>query len=101
MFSNQVVRHTSLAMDRIVREKERRHITGRSPAQWWRDERDGKAPQRIRLGENAVGWRLSDLLAWIESRQVCTSGNTKPVAPGSKRGRKPGKTMGGANHASL
>lgn len=80
-------------IDRIIREAERYLITQRSPAQWWRDERDGNAPRRIRLGANAVGWRLSQLTAWLDSREVITPENTRPVAPGAKRGRK----KGGAN----
>lgn len=75
-------------IDRVVREPERKHITQRSPAQWWRDERDGNAPRRIRIGANAVGWRMSELITWLESREVVLPGNTKPVAPGAKRGRK-------------
>ena len=78
--------------DRVVREPERHHMTQRSPAQWWRDERDGLAPRRIRIGANAVGWRLSALTAWLDSREVVSPENTKPVAPGAKRGRKP-KTL--------
>lgn len=73
--------------DRIIREPERRQITGRSAASWWRDERAGKAPSRVRIGDNAVGWRLSDITAWIESRLTVTPENAKPVAPGAKRGR--------------
>lgn len=53
------------APDRIVREPERRAITGRARTPWWEDERDGRAPKRVRLGKRAVGWRLSDLQKWI------------------------------------
>lgn len=55
--------------DRIVREEERRHITGRSAASWWRDEQAGTAPKRLQIGPNAVGWKLSDLISWVESRE--------------------------------
>lgn len=82
-------------IDRVVREPERYHMTQRSTAQWWRDERDGKAPRRIRIGANAVGWRMSDLVAWLDSREIVSPVNTKPVAPGAKRGRKKG---GGTNN---
>jgi len=85
-------------IDRIVREAERAQITKRSASQWWRDERDGIAPKRVRIGANAVGWRLSDIVSWLDSREVVTQANTKPVAPGSKRGRKPRKLGGDANH---
>lgn len=76
-----------IMIDRIIREPERRLITGRSTVSWWRDERAGKAPARVRLGDNAVGWRLSDITAWLESRLTVTPENAKPVAPGAKRGR--------------
>lgn len=78
--------------DRFVREPERNLITQRSPAQWWRDEKEGKAPRRVRIGPNAVAWRLSELVAWCESREIASPENTKPVAPTAKRrGRKPKK----------
>ncbi len=83
--------------ERIVKEPERAYITNRSAAQWWRDERDGKAPRRIRIGANAVGWKLSDIMSWIDSREVVTQANSKPVAPGAKRGRKP-NSQGGNNY---
>ncbi len=75
--------------DRIVKERERREITATSAATAWRGEKAGTFPKRIRLGANSVGWRLSELMAWVESRQVSTPENAKPVAPGAKRGRKP------------
>jgi len=76
------------ARDRIVREPERRQITCISPASAWRGEKAGTFPKRVRLGENSVGWKLSELLAWVDSREIATTVNTKPVAPGAKRGRK-------------
>lgn len=54
--------------ERLVRERDRRAITGVSRTQWWALERDQVAPKRVRLGASAVAWRLSDLLAWIEQR---------------------------------
>lgn len=60
-------------VDRIVREKERRSITGRSPASWWRDERAGRAPLRVQIGPGAVGWRLSELVAWLEARPAASA----------------------------
>lgn len=81
-------------MKRIVREKERQKITGRSATSWWRDERAGKAPKRVRIGDNAVGWHHDELLAWLESRPQVTAETAKPVAPGAKRGR-PCRVKGG------
>lgn len=76
--------------DRIVREPERKFITGISSAGAWRGERAGTFPSRIRLGENSVGWKLSDLMAWVESRKASSSAERRPVAipgPGKRRGR--------------
>ena len=75
--------------DRIVRPAEAVTITGRSLASIWRDEQAGLFPPRIRIGQNAVGYRLSALLALNESRETVTSTNVKTVAPGARRGRKP------------
>lgn len=76
--------------DRIIREAERKQITGRSSSSWWRDEKEGKAPRRIRIGEKAVGWRLSELMAWLDSKTNDPA--PQPVAVpghGKRRGRKP------------
>ncbi|OPY84686.1 MAG: Prophage CP4-57 regulatory protein (AlpA) [Smithella sp. PtaU1.Bin162] len=75
--------------ERIVRPAEASVITARSLASIWRDEQAGRFPKRIRIGENAVGYKLSDLQAWLDSREVVNQENTKVVAPGAKRGRKP------------
>lgn len=83
------------ARDRIIREPERKNITGRSAASWWRDEQAGRVPLKVRLGDNAVGWRLSEIMAWMESLQTVTPDNAKQVAPGAKRGRKPKNTKMG------
>jgi prophage regulatory protein len=63
--------------DRIVREKERKELTGRSSASWWRDEQAGIAPKRIQIGQNAVGWRLSELMAWLESLKPTQNNNNR------------------------
>lgn len=76
--------------DRIVRPAEASAITGRSLASIWRDEKAGTFPRRIRIGTNAVGYRLSSLQEWLDSRETVTAENSRPVAPGCKtRGRKP------------
>lgn len=58
----------NIQTDRIVREAERREITGLSRTRWWEMEGAGEVPQRILIGSNAVGWRLSELMDWIDSR---------------------------------
>jgi prophage regulatory protein len=86
------------AVDRIVRPSEATVITGRSLASIWRDEKAGRFPQRVKIGQNAVGYRLSELMNWLDSRETVTLENVVPVAPGSKRGRKPRIKVEGTNH---
>lgn len=54
--------------ERIVLEGERQRLTGYSRAWWYRLELQGKVPRRIRLGARKVGWKLSELMAWLEER---------------------------------
>ncbi len=54
----------------VVREQGRRKITGLSRVQWWRLEREGLAPRRIRLGRNSVGWIRTELTAWVRARMA-------------------------------
>ena len=53
---------------RIVDKKALLQLIPYSLAQIWRLEKAGRFPQRIQLGPNRVGWRLSDLQEWIRSR---------------------------------
>lgn len=52
-------------VDRIVREKECRLLTTLANSTRWELERDGKFPKRRKIGPSAVGWRLSEVQAWI------------------------------------
>jgi prophage regulatory protein len=52
----------------VVREAERFRLTKLSRVQWWRLERDGKVPKRIRLGANSIGWIKSEIEGWIRER---------------------------------
>lgn len=61
--------------DRIIRPTEAARMTGRSKVSLWRDERAGKFPRRVRIGANAVGWRLSEIQAWIAGREIVTGPN--------------------------
>ncbi len=60
----------SLTQERIVREAERKQLTTISRTHAWVLEQNGLFPKRIKLSSNSVGWRLSDLLEWIESREA-------------------------------
>ena len=60
-------------VDRIVREPERRQITGIGRTTAFVLERRGEFPRRVLLTGGRIGWRLSELLRWIKRR---------PQAPG-------------------
>jgi len=53
---------------RIIREPERKITTGISKSTWWRLEQCGKAPKRIHLSPNTVGWLESEINEWIQAR---------------------------------
>jgi prophage regulatory protein len=52
----------------VLREGERRRLTGLSRVQWWRLEREGKVPVRVQLGQNSVGWLRHEIENWISER---------------------------------
>lgn len=56
--------------DRIIRPKELSEMLGISRTSIWRFERDGVFPKHVQLGMQSIGWRLSEVNAWLEKRQV-------------------------------
>ncbi len=65
--------------DRIVRPAEAEKLTGLCDVHLRRLEATGEFPGRFKLVDNsgkygAVGWRLSDIEAWIERRAASASG---------------------------
>lgn len=55
--------------DRIVKEEERRSITGLSRTTAYRLERAGKFPRRVVIHGELHGWYMSELQAWIAGRE--------------------------------
>ena len=57
--------------DRFLRIPEVCQMTGYSRASLYRLERKGDLPPRIKLAVNgATAWRLSDIRAWMDSRET-------------------------------
>ena len=54
----------------VIRRKELCQITGLSMTTLWRQEREGFFPARIRLTDFSVGWRRSEVDAWLATRQA-------------------------------
>ena len=53
---------------RLITKKELRELVPYTPQHIHRLEKAGRFPQRLQLGPNRVGWRLSDIEAWIDAR---------------------------------
>jgi len=58
----------SITNDRIIRAKEVVDMTGLSRTTIWRMERYKSFPARVSLGKNSVGWKLSDIQNWLNTR---------------------------------
>ena len=56
--------------DRILREKEVCERTGLSRATRWRKIKAGEFPQPIQLSTRSIGWRESDVNAWLANFPV-------------------------------
>lgn len=54
--------------DRILRISEVCKLTGLSRATIYRLKAAGDFPAPVRLSARAVGWRLCDIMEWIEQR---------------------------------
>ncbi len=55
-------------MDSILRARQTFVTTGLSRSALYSLISKGRFPRPVSLGERAVGWRSSDIQAWIESR---------------------------------
>jgi len=60
--------HGTKAAGDVIRKKELCRITGLSMTTLWRQEREGYFPARIRLTSHSVGWRRSEVEAWLATR---------------------------------
>jgi len=57
-------------VDRIIRDEECEYLSGLSRTTRWRRMKEGRFPKTYRLSDNAVGWKLSEVLAWVAEREV-------------------------------
>lgn len=53
-------------IDRMIRERVCQELTTLANSTSWKLEKDGKFPKRIKIGATAVGYRLSEVQAWIK-----------------------------------
>ena len=57
-------------IERIVRWPEVRQQTGLSRTTVWRKVKENDFPSPVKLTDHAIGWRQSDIDAWLASRQT-------------------------------
>lgn len=62
--------NTTPQTDRIRRLPWVMDATGIKRTTIWKRERDGDFPKRVKLGTNSIGWRESEILAWVASRET-------------------------------
>lgn len=72
-------------VDRIVRVEEACRISGLSRSAIYRMTRSGRFPMARRLTRQAIGWRLSEIMVWMDGLPVSADLRDRPDdgAPGS------------------
>ena len=61
-----------LVLSRVISRAEATKLAGVSPATWDRIEKAGRGPRRTLISERRVGYRLKDVLAWLDARSTDT-----------------------------
>ena len=56
--------------DGVVRQPQVLDVCGFGASTLWRSIRRGEFPRPLRLTQRAVGWRIRDIRAWLESRHA-------------------------------
>jgi predicted DNA-binding transcriptional regulator AlpA len=57
-----------LGLNQILKTEDACKFLGISLAHWRRLRTNGEAPPPVRIGARINGWRVSDLIAWCDSR---------------------------------
>ena len=88
-------------MEKILRLPAVKAATGKSRSGIYQGMADGTFPAPVALGARAVGWRESDLVAWIQSLRGKVVKPPVPVAVVAEpeRGRIRRGVNGGAHEA--
>ena len=66
--------------DRLLRRREIEEITGLSRSTIYRLMNVDEFPQSISIGPKGVRWRLSEIIAWMESRPLAREKARPPNA---------------------
>jgi predicted DNA-binding transcriptional regulator AlpA len=63
-------------------------VRNRTTLQRWQSRDTDPFPQPIRLGENSVAWRQSDVEAWLERRAAAPRPPRSTLPPRPKRTKR-------------
>ena len=67
MHGNSQYQSTLISDFRLLRRRAVQDLTGLSKATLWRLEKAGKFPKTVQLTSRTVGYRESEILAWLTS----------------------------------
>lgn len=62
------IKQSQQISERVIREEECRRLTGICRTTRYMMEKEGKFPARRKLGGRAIGWLLSEVSEWQQSR---------------------------------
>ena len=63
--------------ERALRLRQVSQLTGLGRSMIYQMQAEGRFPQRIKLGERAVGWLESEVRAWLATRIETSRGNQR------------------------
>jgi prophage regulatory protein len=63
--------------ERALRLRQVCHLTGLGRSMIYQMQAEGRFPQRIKLGERAVGWLESEVRNWLATRIETSRGNQR------------------------
>ena len=66
-------------MNKIIRASELAKMLTISKPTIWRMEQRGELPLKIQITERVSGWRESDILEWIQKREIQTTKNMESI----------------------
>jgi predicted DNA-binding transcriptional regulator AlpA len=58
---------------KVYTKKETQKLMGLSGRTWDREEAHGRTPPKTRLSPNRIGYRASDIAAWLDARREVAS----------------------------
>jgi prophage regulatory protein len=73
--------HTERPAAAFLRRRDVVHLTGLSYSTIYRKMRLGQFPGRVKLSEKTVGWRETEVRAWMDQCERIPAATPTPAAP--------------------